>query len=116
MLIIRLFTMLIIMIDQNAAQKLLIIRVGIKLAARYNIAILIIMIKRPNVKMITGRVKSFISGFTSKFTTPKIMPARINSCQSPLKTNPGTSLSAANMAVELAKICMIIRRRKLMGV
>lgn len=108
--------MLIIMTDQNAAQKLLIIRAGIKLAARYNIAMLIIMVKRPSVKMITGKVKSFIIGFISKFAVPKIMPARINSRQSPLKTNPGTSLSAASMEAELAKICMLIRRRKLMGV
>lgn len=108
--------MLIIITDQNAAQKLLTIKFGIRLAVRYSIAMLIIMVKKPNVKIITGKARSFTSGLTSEFTAPKIIPAIINSCQSPRKTNPGTSLSAANIAAELANICTIILARKLMGV
>lgn len=108
--------MLMIITDHSAAQKLLIMRPGMKLAAKYSIVILIIIVKNPSVKMITGKVRSFTSGLTNEFTIPRIVPAMINSCQSPLKTNPGTSLSATNMAAELASICTIILRRKLIGI
>jgi len=110
------FTMLIIITAQKPAQKLLIIRPGIKLAARYSMAMLIIIVNRPSVKMITGNVSSLTSGLTRLLIIPRTAPANNRSCQAPLKTNPGTSLSATKMATELANIWIITLAMKLMEI
>lgn len=109
-------TMLIIITAQNPAQKPFTIRLGIKLAARKSMAMLIIMVKRPSVKIITGNVSSFTRGLMKLLTIPRTIPAKSNSCQSPLKTNPGTSRLAVKMAAELANIWIITLATKLIGV
>lgn len=70
-----------------------------------NIRALTIMVKRPSVSMIRGRVNNIVSGFRSALTIPKIMPIMIIFHHAPVNVIPSTIFIAA--AIERALIMIL---------